>query len=996
MNSRFQKGIAHIVLFVMVSFVMGVHTLQAAYRPPEVAPPRDLAIEMGAPFHDHAILQRDKKVPVWGWSKPGTLVTVEFAGQKKTATAGDDGKWMLDLDPLQASAEGREMVIQETGTDAKEVLRDILVGEVWMCSGQSNMQWLSGACIVGGKLIPEIKARVEAGKEQMPIIREVKVTNLFSSLYPSDRGIKGQWRSDWMNFSAISFAFAYEIARELQVPVGIVNGAFSTTKIEAWVPREGFAGGKDDYTRDIYQQILESDVNAPEHETAWAEYEKDLIAWAEESAERTKKGLDPNPRPGIPGNMNGNRDATWMCNGKIMPMAPYAIRGAIWNQGYASQGDGAVYRNNLHSLIRGWRAVFNQPDLPVYFHQFYVGKSGSDGLNLSGTSDMRLGTWLAHLDIPNAAMASQIDITGGIHYFNKAVPGQRLALHALKNQYQKDIVSNGPMFASYKVKGDKVIVALDHAEGLQVGQSMTISGGYADPVPLADAEDKVTMFYVADEDHVWHQAKIQISGESVIVRAEGVDAPRGVAYGWDGVGGLPSIYNGAMLPLTPFALYDHKLIVSGQWDLDYIKMPDVKDRFELMTWPMDYFKIAGVEKDPSTYGLQEEYRRLNLLSPQFANHAVIQAAVPTRLYGKAVPRSVVSITFGDFRADVQMGAEQDEWEVTVPPLPASAEPKTLRVSCMLDGELAHERELQNIVVGDVWYVAAIGQKLPDSPGVPRTGPAPLSAWEEENPQLRMFKSFAWGRKSEDMPSRFKMNASGKPDSRAFARWSPTIGVTKALAERIHAKTGNPVGIVIVAGDSKLLELKSWVGYEHLKGIPDWQPDVAELRPRYEPDPQQHIQYAKAYLASWDAYWKGIQSDPDFNSGAIPSFPGATSIKTSATKNYNQAVCSFSPGNFKAVLCLPGEAFVSADQGAGFGPKFSALANSWKSTFAYGKSVIDPVFIYAMPGSGLASAITSPETITGLSVPYKVDAWPNIANPEDLAPLLDAAIRAVYK
>jgi hypothetical protein len=858
------------------------------------------------------------------------------------------------------------------------------------------MQWLSGACIVGNKLIPDIETRVAEGKEPMPVIREVKVTNQFSSLYPSGRGIKGQWRSDWMNFSAISFAFAYEIARELQVPVGIVNGAFSTTKIEAWVPREGFAAGEDEYTKDIYQKILASDIEAPEHEAAWDKYEKELMSWAHESAARTKEGLDPNPRPSVPGNLDGNRDATWMCNGKIMPMAPYALRGAIWNQGYASQGDGLVYRNNLHSLIRGWRTVFNQSDLPVYFHQFYVGKSGSDGLNLSGTSDMRLGTWLAHLDIPNAAMASQIDITGGIHYSNKAVPGQRLALHALKNQYQKDIVSNGPMYADYKVKGNKVIVSLDHAAGLQVGQSMTVSGGYADPVPLADAEDKVTAFYLADGDLTWHRAKMKIDGERIVLTAEGVDEPKGVAYGWNGVGGLPSLYNGAMLPLTPFALYDHKLIVSGQWDLDYIKMPNVKDRFELMTWPMDHFKVAGVEKDPSTYGLQEEYRRLNLLSPQFANHAVIQAGVPTRLYGKALPRSVVSITFGDFKAELQMGAEQDEWEVTVPALPASAEPKVLHVTCELDGELAHERELQNIVVGDLWYVAAIGQKLPDSPGVPRSGPAPLSAWSEENPQLRMFKSFAWGRKSEDMPSRFKMNASGKPDSRAFARWSPTTGVTKELAERIHAKTGNPVGIVIVAGDDDLPELKSWVGYDHLKGIPAWQPDVAELRPRYEPDPQQHIQNAKSYLASWQEYWESIGNDPDFNSGSMPSFPGATQIKTSATKNYNQAVASFSPGNFKAVLCLPSEAFVSADQGKSFGTQLSAMANSWKSAFAYGKQLIDPVFVYALPSSELAPAITAPEKITGESVPYQVDAWPSIANPETLATMLDAAIEAVYK
>jgi len=988
----------HVTLTALVAItaalLLSPATATAAGAAPAAEGPRPLAIEMGTPFHDHAILQRGMKVPVWGWRKPGAKVTVEFAGQKKTATAGKDGKWIVELDPLKASAESREMVITDS-TGKKEVLKDILVGEVWMCSGQSNMQWLAGKCIVGRKLIPEIKARVEAGEEKQPIIREGKVTDVFSSLYPTERA-KGQWSSDWGNFSAIAFAFAYDVAKEVQVPVGIVNCAFSTTAIQAWVPREGFAAGKDEYTKAIYRKILESDIATPEHKAAWDAFEKEITAWGKESKERVEAGKKPLDMPGVPGNMHWNRDATWMCNGKIMPMAPYAIRGAIWNQGFASQNDGVVYRNNLQSLVRGWRTVFRNPDLPVYFHQFYAGKAGSDGLSLGNTAEMRLGTWLAHNEIPNAAMASQIDITGGIHYYNKAVPGQRLARHALKNQYGKKIIANGPMYKDYKVKGDKLIVELDHADGLLVGKS-NCGSGFADPTPIGNGEEQVALFYLADKDLTWHRAKMQIKGETIVLAAPGLKEPRGVAYGWDGVGALPSIYNKAMLPLTPFMVYDHKFVISDQWDLDTIRM-DIEVPF--FTWPMEYCAIAGQTIDPKSYGLQQEYRRLWLLSPQFANNAVIQAGVPTRLYGKAIPKSVVQIDFAGFSKTLTMGDEQDEWEVTVPALEASAEPKQLHVTCTLNGELAHERKLANIVVGDVWYVAACDFKVQRGPGVPKSGPAPVEAWEGENPQLRMLTS--GGRRAEAMPMRFKMNASGNPTSRFFTRWAPTTGLTKALAEKIHAKTGKPVGVIVL--DPGGGTIKDWTGYESLSQVKAWRSDVEQLYPRYAPDADAYISNGREYIKRWQDYWKSVKNDPDFATGAMAQFPGATKVETKATTIYNQSICGFSPGNFKAILCVTGKDFVAEDEGAGFDEQFPVMANCWKETFARGKEVIDPHFIYAMPGKELAPKITAPKGINGKSTAYPAKEWLTIGRDsktrqdvvgEELGAFLDAAVKAVY-
>lgn len=185
------------------------------------------ATGLAAPFVDHAILQRDTEVPVWGWADPGTEVRLEFAGQMKSAVAGEDGKWMLKLDPLEASAVGRSMVLTGKGGH-RTPLNDILVGEVWMASGQSNMQWLVSSSNTAA-LLAQIKE--QAGQ-----------------------------------FSAIAFAFAHKLYQELGVPIGILNCSFSQTSIEAWTPRVGYKGSTSEINKAIEAKLLETDPSTPEHE----------------------------------------------------------------------------------------------------------------------------------------------------------------------------------------------------------------------------------------------------------------------------------------------------------------------------------------------------------------------------------------------------------------------------------------------------------------------------------------------------------------------------------------------------------------------------------------------------------------------------------------------------------------------------------------------------------------------------------------------------------
>ncbi|MFU8781455.1 MAG: hypothetical protein ACNA71_10610, partial [Kiritimatiellia bacterium] len=457
-------------------------------------------LTLGAPFADHAVLQREMQVPVWGWSAPGAKVTVEFGKQKKQATAGAAGKWMLMLDPLKASFAPAQMVVRDNKGNALTI-DDLLVGEVWLASGQSNMQWPVSKTTSKELAVP-------ARDDGVVPIREFQVSSVTSQLHPIEKA-SGAWKAgNYGDYSAIAYAFAHKLYEELDVPIGILNGSFSETSIQAWVPRIGFRDGQDAYTQTIWQRLQETDPSTPAHKTAWTRYYQELedgLAANEARIARGEPALEVSGNR--PGNLRGNRDASWMFNGRINPLVPYALRGAIWNQGYANMGEGIVYYNNLHSLIRGWRLVWNQPDLPVYFHQFYTTGSHTHPA-VGGVAEMRLGTLMAR-DIPHTGMASQIDIGGAIHYSQKAIPGQRLALHALKNQYGRDIVTDGPIFKSYEVKGNKVVVSFDHVKGGLVVAQMATSdlGG---PAVIENGADQVNLFYLAGADRVWHPAQVQI------------------------------------------------------------------------------------------------------------------------------------------------------------------------------------------------------------------------------------------------------------------------------------------------------------------------------------------------------------------------------------------------------------------------------------------------------------------------------------------------------
>jgi len=963
MKKRFQ--IKSLALLVLLAFS---HGLQAAETP---------AIELGAPFVDNAVLQRQMEIPVWGWSEPGAEVTVEFAGQNKSASAGDDGKWMVSLAPLEASFKPAEMVITES-TGKTRKLNNILVGEVWMASGQSNMQWN-----VSKSVCKDLVVKDENG---IAPIREFKVTNYFATLHPIEHA-EGEWNAgEYGDYSAIAFAFAHKLYEELGVPIGILNCSFSQTSIQAWTPRIGYIDAEDEYSKALYQKTLETDPSTPEHKAAWNKFYQDINDTIAENAGLVKNGKPAKPIPTkAPGNLNGNRDATWLFNARLNPVIPYAIRGAIWNQGYANMGEGLVYYNNLHSMIRGWRKLWNTPELPVYFHQFYTPGSTLNSTNhpsIGTTAEMRLGTWLAR-DIPNANMASQIDIEGAIHYQNKVVPGQRLALHALKNQYGKNIVADGPMFKSYTVDGNKLIIEFDHAEGgLVVAETKTNSKSIATPTIIPNGDDKAKLFYLAGEDRVWHPASVKIEGDKAIVTSAAVAAPRGVSYGTAGIGFQPNLYNKSLLPTTPFIYYDNKMVTA-------------KD------WPHDPIHIAGVVPDPNMGGKVYDYRKMPLLSTQFRDNAVFQAGVPVTIWGSAIHdwgheadgEAAIQFSFAGIEKSIPVTPGMKEWQVVLPPMEPSAEPKTLKVTFTIDGELIHERIVKNILIGDVWYVATPSLDLnvtgkPDSKSIVRV----------------MQRKSKDG--TADRPRRFSVCVSTTPENRFASLWEDADGAILALGQGLAAQSGNPVGIIIMQGSVSVkvpdqkkpmivpLDLKHWIPDAYLKEAPSLMEDYKQLA-AINPGNEYYDANARRYMNDWKAYWSeyipqliATKKVPDgVPWGSYPSL--ASEVTTNASQAYNAMTHSFGPGSFKGVLFLSSENMFDGEKAANFGPELSALANGWKNHFG-GEDI---PFFYTIPAKSLTPNVIAPESIKGTSVGLEFLEWTGHLAIDNL---IDAAVKETIK
>ena len=445
------------------------------------------------------VLQRDLPVPVWGWADAAEKVSVSFAGQTKMTTAGDDGKWMVKLDPLTANSSPARMTV--TGNN-KISLDNVLVGEVWICSGQSNMEWSLNASLNG-------KAEVSAANH--PVIRLFNVPGHTTSPLPKETGA-GSWQvcqpRSANGFSAVGYFFGRRLHLELDVPVGLIGSNWGGTRIEPWTTLAGF----------------ESVPELSEIAAQVRNYKAD-----------TKVG-------------GGSPAAIY--NSMVHPLAPFAMRGGIWYQGESNGGEGVTYYHKKHALVNGWRQIFQNKDLAFYwvqlanFQQENRHPAGGDGW-----AKIREAQTQA-LDIPGTGMAVITDIgaANDIHPRNKQDVGWRLAQWALHQTYgERDLVPAGPLYKDHKVEGDAIRLTFQYVgEGLMVGQKNGLK-------PTEQIQDgTLEHFAIAGVDRKWFWAEATIDGDTVVVKSADVPEPVAVRYAFTMNPAKANLYNKEGIPASPF------------------------------------------------------------------------------------------------------------------------------------------------------------------------------------------------------------------------------------------------------------------------------------------------------------------------------------------------------------------------------------------------------------------------------------------------------------
>ena len=473
-------------------------------------------LKLAGIFSDHMVLQREQPVPIWGWADKGRVVTVKFDDQNVTATVDESGTWQAILKPLATSDEARKLVAACDGESV--VVADVVVGDVWHASGQSNM-----AMNVQAVARHLSQAKVDMAGAKLPTIRFRRIDEQESAVPRKDIARQSGWSvcspDTAGGFSAAAFYFARKLHLELNVPIGIVDTSRGGTPIEPFIPRAAFSA----------------------HPTLLRELElgdqEDLLGiWK------------------LPGGVRA-RDANWLpgrlFHSRMAPINRFAVRGAIWYQGESNCGDGEDprdYRHKMRALITGWRTELGNDELPFYFVQLPGSGARAGWPYLREQQRLSLG-------LPHTGMAVTIDLFHeDIHPPNKFDVGERLARLALADEYKRKVPSSGPEFDRVKIADGRAVVYFTHAES---GLMTAIKDGLAEP--KEDRAISLTHFELADQAGIWHPADATIDGATVIVRNERLPNPTAVRYAYAVNPPQCRLYNRDGLPAAPFCSHPELL-----------------------------------------------------------------------------------------------------------------------------------------------------------------------------------------------------------------------------------------------------------------------------------------------------------------------------------------------------------------------------------------------------------------------------------------------------
>jgi len=503
-------------LWLATSLIGISASLQAEVRLPKI-------------FSDHMVLQEGKPIPVWGWAGPGEVVVVQLGDRRQTASANAKGEWKLALPAMKAGGTFRLMVSSGNTVSVK----DVLVGEVWLCSGQSNMEMGIAQCDGAEEAI---------AAANLPQIRLLSVPNRWTPLPQTD--MEATWRvcspetlkdGGWGGFSACAYYFGRKLQQQLDVPIGLIDATWGGTSIQSWTPPEGFAQvpalkGESDLVR-------LADPRTSERAMRLEAFIKETELWLAAARSAVTQQTVVPPLPGFPEELsppNQLQAATALFNGMIRPLCPFAIAGVIWYQGENNLNDGARYGDRMQALVRGWRRVWGQGEFPFNYVQIAPYDYG-------GRAEAEPELWeaqVAALDLPNTGMAVINDIGNlrDIHPRNKKDVGERLARIALARTYGRaKLECSGPKFKALQLEGDKLRVTFDHADG------------------LASRDGKPpSWFEVIDAQHGgFVPAEARIEGASVVLTAPEAPQPVAMRFAWSMLA-EPNLLNRAGLPASAF------------------------------------------------------------------------------------------------------------------------------------------------------------------------------------------------------------------------------------------------------------------------------------------------------------------------------------------------------------------------------------------------------------------------------------------------------------
>lgn len=471
------------------------------------------------------VLQQLEKVPIWGEASPGEIITVEFGEQIKTCETDLDGHWEISLDPLLASSEPTMLSIR--GGDDIIVLRDILVGEVWLCTGQSNMQWT---------VSQSDDADNEINQADYPLIRLFNVSREIA--FGRQEGMLAQWEActptTIPSFSAVAYYFGRALFKDFGVPIGLINSSYGGSQAEAWTPR-GYLAASDD----LQPCIDREKIWEAERPQVQKEFEEMIQEWEQAAETARQKGESVPRRPRVPDALRDYRIAGSIYENMIDPLAPFAIQGVLWYQGESNENRAEQYQILLPVMIQSWRDQWHQGDFPFGIIQLPNFRDPSDEPQDLAWSHIREAQRMVYETVNHTGLIVTIDVGehDDIHPTNKQDVGLRCAQWAQSAVYHQPVLPGGPEFRSVRIEDGRAILTFDH-----VGEGLATRDG-----------QKPQEFAIATKpgEWVWAQAEI-INKNQIAVWHPFIFSPKSIRYAFNNNPVNPNLTNDSGIPASPF------------------------------------------------------------------------------------------------------------------------------------------------------------------------------------------------------------------------------------------------------------------------------------------------------------------------------------------------------------------------------------------------------------------------------------------------------------